>query len=145
MTDDKTQYTPNNGHFRTFDSLEKHLSEKIDSVETSLTGKIESVEASLANRIEGVEKFFTAENKAAKDAVSIAMTAAEKAAQKAENAADERTKSITIRLEKIDQTLAASGGHNTGVSSSTALLFQVISSFASIGAIIGLVVVLVRG
>jgi hypothetical protein len=131
MTDTGTQ---NGSRFLTLESLERHLNDKIASVEKNLTDKIE-----------GVERFFTAENRAAKDAVSIAMTAAEKAAQKAEIAADERTKSITLRLDKMEHTLAALGGVSRGVGMSTAAVVQIISSLASIGGILTVVVMLVRG
>src|ERR1039458_6067705 len=67
---------------RSVTALEKHLSEKITSVETSLSGKINLVEANLSTRIDGIEKLFASENRAAKEAVSIAMTAAEKAGGK---------------------------------------------------------------
>ena len=72
------------------------------------------------------------------------MTAAEKASQKAEIAADERTRSIAVRLDKMEQTLATSGGVQQGVGVSVAILFQIISSLASIAAIIGVLMVLSR-
>jgi Tfp pilus assembly protein PilE len=125
---------PQNGsRFLTLESLERHLNDKITSAVANLTDKIE-----------GVERFFTAENRAAKDAVSIAMTAAEKAAQKAEIAADERTKSITLRLDKMEHTLAAMGGVSRGVGLSATGVVQTISSLASLGAIVSVVVVLLK-
>jgi hypothetical protein len=72
------------------------------------------------------------------------MTAAEKASQKAEIAADERTRSIAVRLDKMEQTLSTSSGVSQGVGASAAILFQIISSLASIGAIIGVIMVLVK-
>lgn len=128
-----TDTSHNGSRFLTLESLERHMNDKISSMVANLTDKIE-----------GVERFFTAENRAAKDAVSIAMTAAEKAAQKAEIAADERTKSITLRLDKMEHTLAAMGGVKQGVGTSIAAVVQVISSIASIAAIISVVVVLMR-
>jgi Flp pilus assembly protein TadB len=133
-------------------ALERHLTEKIDAVEISLKGKIDAVETNLTNRIEGVEKFFTAEGKAAKDAVSIAMTAAEKAAQKKEISDDERAKTQTTaytamndavmkRLDQINNSIAESGGWQHGVGSSLAMLFQII---ASVGVIIGLIVIVMQ-
>ena len=133
-------------------TLEKHLGDRIDAVETSLVSKINAVETNLTDRIVGVEKFFTAENRAAKEAVTIAMTASEKAAQKTEIAADERSRTQTAsytamldgvmkRLDQIDKTIAESGGRREGIGSSLATIFQTISSF---GVIIGLVVLFLR-
>jgi hypothetical protein len=130
------------------ETFERHLSEKIDAVETSLKSQIGAVETNLTDRIIGVEKFFTAENRAAKDAVSIAMTAAEKAAQKTEVQADERSRNQTAsyttmldgvmkRLDQIDKTIAESGGWQHGVGASMAVIFQIVSS---IGVIVGLIV-----
>jgi flagellin-like hook-associated protein FlgL len=133
-------------------SLERHLTDKIGAVEISLTEKIVAVENNLTNRIVGVEKFFTAENRSAKDAVSIAMTAAEKAAQKTEIAADERSRTQTTayttmldgvmkRLDQIDKAIAESGGWQHGVGSSLATTFQIISS---IGVAIGIIYILMK-
>ena len=133
-------------------ALEKHLTERIQSVETSLTNKIEAVEINLTDKIINVEKFFTAENRAAKEAVTIAMTAEEKAAGKTEIAADERARTQTAayttmldvvvkRLDQIDKTIAASGGWQHGVGSSLATLFQVVSSM---GVIVGIIVLILR-
>jgi hypothetical protein len=126
-------------------SLERHLTEKIDAIEVSLKSKIDAVETNLTGRIVGVEKFFTAENKAAKDAVSIAMTATEKAAQKKEISDDERARTQTTsytamndavmkRLDQITKAIDESGGWKHGVGSSLNIFFQII---ASIGVIIG--------
>ena len=128
---------------RSVTALEKHLSEKITSVETSLSGKINLVEANLSTRIDGIEKLFASENRAAKEAVSIAMTAAEKAGGKSELAADERSREILLRLDRMEQTLAISGGRAGGVTASTAFLFQIVSSLASVAAIIGVIFLLV--
>ena len=57
MTSGPDSHVP---QFRTFDALEKHLTDKIGGIEANLTGKIDKVESSLIDRIEGVEKFFTA-------------------------------------------------------------------------------------
>jgi hypothetical protein len=130
-------------------TLERHLTAKIDALEVSLKSEIGGVKSDLNNRIEAVEKFFTAENKAAKDAVGIAMTAAKEATGKTEVAADERARTQTAsytamidavmkRLDQIDNSIAASGGWKSGVGSSLATLFQVISS---LGVIVGLIVV----
>ena len=122
-------------------ALERHLTDKIKDIETSLTSQINAVEANLTNRIVGVERFFTAENKAAKEAVTIAMTASDKANLKTEDAATDRAKEVLKRLDQIDTTLATSGGWQHGVGSSVATLFQVISS---LGVIIGLFVVVMQ-
>lgn len=133
-------------------ALEKHLGDRIDAVDASLTDKISAVETNLTDRIVGVEKFFTAENKAAKEAVTIAMTASEKAAQKTEIAADERSRTQTAsytamldgvmkRLDQIDKTIAESGGRREGIGSSLVTIFQTISS---LGVIIGLIVLFLR-
>ena len=130
-------------------TLEKHLGDRIDAVEASLTSKIIAVEANLTDRIVSVEKFFTAENRAAKEAVTIAMTASEKAAQKTEIAADERSRTQTAsytamldgvmkRLDQIDNSISESGGWQHGVGSSLGTLFQVISSA---GVILGLIII----
>jgi hypothetical protein len=103
---------------------------------------LESLERYLSDKIDGLEKLFMAESRAAKEAVSIAMTAAEKAAQKAENAAHDRAESVTGRLDKIENTLSGIGGVSKGVGATTAVIVQIISSLASIGAIIGVVMVL---
>src|ERR1019366_9154468 len=133
-------------------ALEKHLTERIQSVEISLSNKIEAVENNLTDKINNVEKYFTAENKASKEAVTIAMTAAEKAAGKTEIAADERARTQTTayttmldvvvkRLDQIDKTIATTGGWQHGVGASLATIFQVISSF---GVIIGIIVLFMR-
>ena len=130
-------------------ALEKHLGDRIDAVEASLTDKIVAVEANLTDKIVSVEKFFTAENKAAKEAVTIAMTASEKAAQKTEIAADERSRTQTAsytamldgvlkRLDQIDKTIAETGGRREGIGSSLGTLFQVISSLS---VVIGLITI----
>ena len=145
-------HTPSRSTERTFNSLERHLTEKIDGIDTNLTSKIDAVRTELTDKIAGVKEFFTAENRAAKDAVSIAMTAAEKAAQKTEIAADERSRTQTAaytamldglmkRLDQIDKTIAESGGWQHGVGSSLATIFQVVSS---IGVIIGIIFILMR-
>jgi hypothetical protein len=130
-------------------ALEKHLGDRIDAVEASLTDKIVAVETNLTDKIVGVEKFFTAENRAQKEAVTIAMTASEKAAQKTEIAADERSRTQTAsyttmldgvmkRLDMIDKTIAETGGRREGIGSSLGTLFQVISSMS---VIIGLITI----
>jgi hypothetical protein len=149
---DQPNISSSRGTERTFNSLERHLTEKIVAVEASLTSKIDAVESNLTDKIVNVEKFFTAENRAAKEAVTIAMTASEKASQKTEIQADERTQTQTAayttmidavlkRLDQIDATLAASGGWQRGVGSSLAMIFQII---ASLGVIVGLIVIVMQ-
>ena len=130
-------------------ALEKHLNERITAVEESLTSKINAVESNLTDKIVGVKEFFNAENRAAKEAVTIAMTASKEASQKTELQADERTRTQTAsytilidgvlkRLDQIDATIAESGGWQHGVGSSLGTLFQVISSMS---VIIGLITI----
>ena len=144
MPDDPVNQ-PNNpisrGTERTFNSLEKHLTDKIASVEANLTNKIDAVKSDLTDKILNVEKFFNAETRGQKEAVTIAMTASDRASAKTEDTANERTKEVLKRLDLIDTAIAESGGWNRGVGSSMGTIFQIISS---LGVIIGLIVIIMQ-
>jgi hypothetical protein len=143
MPDELNQ--PNNnplrGTERTFNSLEKHLTDKMNAIETSLTEKIEAVDSKLTDQIIGVKEFFNAENRSSKEAVHIAMEATNKASDKKERADEDRAKEVLKRLDLIDAAISASGGWNKGVGSSMGTVFQIISS---LGVIIGLIVIVMQ-
>jgi hypothetical protein len=136
----------------------------LDTLAEHLAGKIGDVEIRTKERFDLSKQAIDAALAASEKAINAAMAAAEKAVTKAEVAAEKRFDSVNefrnamkdqqstfadknqtdFRLGAIEKRLENIGGKSEGVGMSAVVVFQIISSVASLSAVVGVAIVLIR-